>query len=86
VVFDQRATKHGAKLRVTLRVEGPCRVAGSLKEHELIALRVIRRRSQRYYTSSDLVLSSFISGAAKAWDGRPGEEVAHGRVPVACSS
>ena len=58
VVFDRRATKHPAKIRAALRVgaaPAPRRVAGSLNRTSAIrlasALRVIRRRSQRCYTS-----------------------------------
>src|SRR5580704_7822641 len=58
VVFDRRATKHPAKIRAALRVwaaPAPRRVAGSLNRSSAIrlasALRVIRRRSQRCYTS-----------------------------------
>src|SRR5580692_1445425 len=58
VVFDRRATKHTAKFRAALRVgaaPAPRRVAGSLNRSSAIrlasALRVIRRRSQRCYTS-----------------------------------
>jgi hypothetical protein len=58
VVFDRRATKHPAKIRAALRVgaaPAPRRVAGSLNRTSAIrlasALRVIRWRSQRCYTS-----------------------------------
>src|SRR5580700_4501516 len=58
VVFDRRATKHPAKIRAALRVvaaPAPRRVASSLNRTSAIrlasALRVIRRRSQRCYTS-----------------------------------
>ncbi len=58
MVFDRRATKHPAKIRAALRVgaaPAPRRVAGSLNRTSAIrlasALRVIRRRSQRCYTS-----------------------------------
>jgi len=61
VVFDRRATKHPAKSRTALRVgatPAPRRVAGSLNRSSAIrlasALRVIRRRSQRCYTSRGL--------------------------------
>src|SRR4249919_873635 len=58
VVFDRRATKHPAKIRAALRVgaaPAPRRVAGSLNRTSAIRLasawRVVRRRSQRCYTS-----------------------------------
>ena len=58
VVFDRRSLKHPAKIRAALRVgaaPAPGRVAGSLNRISAIrlasALRVIRRRSQRCYTS-----------------------------------
>ena len=58
VVVDREATKHPAKIRAALRVgaaPAPRRVAGSLNRTSAIrlasALRVIRRRSQRCYTS-----------------------------------
>src|SRR5580704_9604909 len=58
VVFDRRATKHPAKIRAALRVGAapvPRRVAGSLNRTSAIrlasALRVIRWRFQRCYTS-----------------------------------
>ena len=58
MVFDRRATKHPAKIRAALRVgaaPAPRRVAGSLNRTSAIrlasALPVIRRRSQRCYTS-----------------------------------
>ena len=57
-IRDRRATKHPAKIRAALRVgaaPAPRRVAGSLNRTSAIrlasALRVIRRRSQRCYTS-----------------------------------
>ena len=78
VVFDRRATKHPAKIRAALRVgaaPAPRRVAGSLNRTSAIrlasALRVIRRRSQRCYTSLrlgalDTLLERFVSDDVRA--------------------
>ena len=78
VVFDRRATKHPAKIRAALwvgAVPAPRRVAGSFNRSSAIrlasALRVIRRRSQRCYTSLNFVrsprLAAFGVPRSKGW-------------------